>query len=138
MAAVLAVFWTWKVALGVLGAAAAVWFLLAAFVASRWPAVYPWLGHLRPSRVRAALVGVLVALAVGGALLARPAYARSRDHADEYGRRRAGERRLVLSSPERRVMIRANAFGQPQLTMVHSSPCAHENTRIELASATLA
>src|SRR5262245_48315785 len=125
MASVLAVLWTWKVALGVLGAAAVVWFLLAAFVASRWPAVHPWLGRLRPPRARMAVVGVLVALAVGGMFLSRPAHARARNWDEEYGRRRAERRLVLVDSPERRVMIRANAFGQPQVTLVHESPCPH-------------
>ncbi|HZN94971.1 MAG TPA: hypothetical protein VFB81_19795, partial [Myxococcales bacterium] len=133
MASVLAVFWTWKVALGVLSAAAVVWFLLAAFVASRWPAVHPWLGRLRPTRVRAVLVTVLVALAVGGLFVSRSAEARSRAYPDEFGRRRP-ERRLVLLGDrlERRVMIR-DAWGQERLTMVHvGSPCQRRSANVEV------
>jgi len=133
MASVLAVFWTWKVALGVLSAAAVVWFLLAAFVASRWPAVHPWLGRLRPTRVRAVLVTVLVALAVGGLFVSRSAEARSRAYPDEFGRRRP-ERRLVLLGDrlERRVMIR-DAWGQERLTLVHvGSPCQRRSANVEV------
>src|SRR3954466_4778006 len=94
MTSVLAVALAWKVALGVLGVAAMVWFLLAAFVASRWPDLHPALGKLRTPPARMALVGVLIALALGTAFVSRSAYARGRSY-DEYGRRRS-ERRLVL------------------------------------------
>src|SRR3954463_13820263 len=132
MTSVLAVALAWKVALGVLGVAAMVWFLLAAFVASRWPELHPWLGKLRTPPARMALVGVLVALALGTAFVSRSAYARGRSH-DEYGRGRS-ERRLVLhgASGRSRVFIQTLAAGQPRLTMVHvSSPCAHGHAMAE-------
>jgi ElaB/YqjD/DUF883 family membrane-anchored ribosome-binding protein len=103
------------VALGVLGVAALIWFLLAAFVASRWPALFPVLGKLRTPPARMALVGVVAALVLAAAFASRPALARSRSH-DDLGRRR----------PDRRLVIHSMAAGQPQFTMVHvGSPCAH-------------
>src|SRR3954470_18505647 len=119
MTSVLVVMWTWKVALGVLGAAALVWFLLAPFVASRCPALHPALGKLRTPPARMALVGVLVVLALGAAFASRQAYARSRSN-DEYGRRRTERRLVLLGSPDRsRVVIHTLAGDGQRLTMVH-------------------
>jgi len=134
MVPVLAVMWPLKVALGVLGVAALVWLVLATFVATRWPALHPWLGKLRTPAARMALVGMMVVLVVGAAFVSRSADARGRagQERDEFGRRRA-ERRLVLAgSPfERRVMIRTVSHGMPRLTMVHvGGPCAHAEVNV--------
>ncbi|HYV45477.1 MAG TPA: ATP synthase F0 subunit B [Myxococcaceae bacterium] len=128
MAPVLAVMWIWKVALGGLGVAALVWLVLASFVATRWPALHPWLGKLRTPAARMALVGTLVVLVVGAAFVSRSAYARGRagQERDEFGRRRAERRLVLLGSPERQVMIRTVGRGMPRLTMVHvGGPCTH-------------
>lgn len=134
MTPVLAVVWTWKVALGVLGVAALVWFVLASFVATRWPALHPWLGKLRTARARVALAGLLVVLTVGAAFASRSAYARGRGfpERDEFGRRRVERRLVLLGTAERRVMIHTLGRGMPRLTMVHvGGPCAHAKVDVD-------
>ncbi|HVE84829.1 MAG TPA: hypothetical protein VND93_18360 [Myxococcales bacterium] len=126
--------WTWKVALGVLGAAALVWFLLAMFVASRWPALHPALGRLRSSPIRFAVVGVLAAVVLGTVLLSRPASAcEHRARAVEVARRRVERRLVIFAQPDRHLVIRA--LGHPdataELTMLHMSACDHADVEAE-------
>lgn len=134
MAPVLAVMWMWKVALGTLGVAALVWLVLATFVATRWPALHPWLGKLRTPVARMALMGTLVVLMVGAAFVSRSADARGRaiHERDEFGRRRAERRLVLLGAPDRRVMIHTVTHGLPRLTMVHvGGPCAHAQVDVD-------
>ena len=74
MTSVLAVLWDWKVAFGVVVAAALVWFVLAVFVASRWPALHPAMARFRSSPWKPVAVGMVV----GAVLGSRQAFAAAR------------------------------------------------------------
>lgn len=140
MASLLAVLWSWKVALGVLGAAALVWLILAVFVASRWPALHPTLARFRSSPWRFVAVGLVAAVALGVAFVSRPAHARARARtacAEAASHRRRGDRLVIWARPEPRVVV--HSFGLPlapaELTMLQMASPDHEEAVAEAEEA---